>query len=96
MLAYKWFPDTFDDAQGWVNRFRFLFRLLGKCGVSVGAIPGAEAKQVWETLSCVMLRCWEVVWSSRQLMLGGGWGWEGLSTCMMIGQGAGSIHRWLR
>ena len=46
LAAYKWFPDTFDDAQGWVSRFRFLFRLLGKCGVSVGAIPGAEAKQV--------------------------------------------------
>ena len=45
-MAYKWFPDTFDDAQGWVRRFRFFFRLLGKCGVSVGAIPGAEAKQV--------------------------------------------------
>ena len=64
MLAYKWFPDTFDDAQGWVNRFRFLFRLLGKCGVSVGAIPGAQAKQV-----CVCVCVCVCVWF---FFLGGG------------------------
>ena len=38
--AYLFFPATLDDAQGWIDRLKWLFAQLARVGVRLGQLPG--------------------------------------------------------
>ena len=40
--AYNLFPATFDDAQGWIDRIKWVFSQLGRVGLNLGKRPGQE------------------------------------------------------
>ncbi|KAK9793755.1 hypothetical protein WJX73_001910 [Symbiochloris irregularis] len=41
VTCYAFFPATFDDAQGWIERIKWLFSLLQRVGIRLGDLPGA-------------------------------------------------------
>lgn len=44
MSCYFFFPATFDDAQGWMDRLKWIFNQLARLGIRLGQLPGQHGQ----------------------------------------------------